>query len=211
MPTIKILRTGTFTAMGGKPVTFTENDLETAAFAYNQTGHKAPIVLGHPKDDQPVYGWVDRLSSAHGFLFAEVGRVAESLVQAVRARRYANVSAAMHAPLAKDNPAPGSWYLKHVGLLGSMPPAIKGLGRVEFAEGLDSRDWLIGPAEFADAGLLTGHPGALPAPQQTTVEFACPDGLSADADRLRIHQAALRYQHAHGVGYLEAVRTVVGR
>ncbi|MBS4015396.1 MAG: hypothetical protein KGZ86_03065 [Candidatus Latescibacteria bacterium] len=208
MPTIKIFRAGTFTASSGHAITISENDLAATAFHYNNSKHKAPIVLGHPENDLPAYGWVDRLRVSYGFMLAEVGNLADSLVQAVRDGRYKHVSASFHGPQAKANPAPGAWFLKHVGVLGAVPPAVKGLGPVSFAEGFEVRQ-LIGMAELTEARVLAGAQGAFLPSRCETVTFACPAGLRADVGRLKLHQAALDYQHAHRVDYIEAVRAIV--
>lgn len=211
MPTIKIFRAGTFTASSGRTITISENDLAAAAFHYNNSNHKAPIVLGHPEDDLPAYGWVDRLSISYGFMLADVGMLAESLVSAVRAGRYRNVSASFHGPQAKANPAPGTWFLKHVGLLGAVPPAVKGLGHVRFSDGFRGQQLPIGAAEFTEAGALSDVSGTCQPVHSATADFACPVGLHVDMDRLKIHQAALDYQRAHRVDYIEAVRKLLAK
>ena len=52
----------------------------------------------------------------------------------MEAGRYKHVSAAFYAPDSPRNPKPGVYYLRHVGALGAVPPSIKGLGPLTFAE-----------------------------------------------------------------------------
>lgn len=208
MPTIKILRAGTFIDMHGRAISFSENDLATTAMMYNSAKHPAPIVLGHPQDDLPVYGWVESLTSNNGALLANVDKLSPDLVAAVRAGRYKKLSASFHHPNHPKNPAKGAFSLKHVGMLGASTPAVNGLGHVSFAEGVDGQSLLFGAAEFADAGLWAGLPSMHETAQQAPAEFACAPGFTTDPANLKIHQAALRYQHANGVEYLAAVAAV---
>ena len=69
---IEIARTGTFTDSAGRPQTFTEDDLEAIAHAYDPAKRDAPLVFGHPKTDAaPAFGWAARLRAENGKLFAQ--------------------------------------------------------------------------------------------------------------------------------------------
>lgn len=175
---------------------------------YNSAGHIAPVVLGHPKDDRPALAWVESLSSCSGALIANVGKLSPALVEAVRGGRYKYLSASFHSPDSPGNPGKGAWYLKHVGMLGAHPPAVKGLGPVAFADGACRQPVMFGKTEFSEAGLWAGLPGTHEIPQQAAVEFCCASGFTADPASLKIHRAALIYQCAHGVPYLDAVRRI---
>jgi hypothetical protein len=52
----------------------------------------------------------------------------------VSKRHFKSVSASFYTPTAPNNPTPGKWHLRHVGLLGAVPPAVKGLRALSFAE-----------------------------------------------------------------------------
>lgn len=209
MVTIQIFRAGTHTTSAGQPIKFSENDLAITAHMYNRSEHKAPIVLGHPKDDLPALGWIESLAVCSGALIANVSKLSPALVEAVRGGRYKYLSASFHSPDSNGNPGKGAWFLKHVGMLGAHPPAVKGMGAVFFAEWLKGQSLLVTPAEFADPGLWAGSLDVHEIPQHAPVEFRCPPGYTADPASLKTHQAALRYQYAHGVTYLEAVAVVV--
>lgn len=131
---IHIFKAGTFRAMDGRTLAFTEADLRASAAAYSPAVHEAPIVVGHPLADAPAYGWVKSVafSDADG-LTASPDQVEPAFAELVRAGRFKKISASFYEPHAPNNPAPGVWYLKHVGFLGAQPPALKGLRSVQFA------------------------------------------------------------------------------
>ena len=87
-----------------------------------------PLVLGHPKDDSPAYGWTEAVRKTVrdgvAYLEAKVGDLAPEIVEMVKAGRYRNRSAAFY----KDG------RLRHIGLLGAVPPAVKGLAPLAFGE-----------------------------------------------------------------------------
>jgi len=71
MKTIPIFRPGRHVSSGGAELEFTEADLEKSIAAYDPELHEAPIVVGHPKDNRPAYGWVSSISFAAGEVVAE--------------------------------------------------------------------------------------------------------------------------------------------
>ncbi|MEO5336878.1 MAG: hypothetical protein H7841_08290 [Magnetospirillum sp. WYHS-4] len=131
---IQILRPGTYTGMGGNTVTFTAADLAAMEGAYDPLKHKAPLCLGHPRHDDPAVGWVGSVRLADGVLTVDPEWVEPDVAAAVRAGRYRHVSAAVYLADAPNNPTPGKPYLRHVGILGAMAPAVKGLKPLELAE-----------------------------------------------------------------------------
>lgn len=120
--------------MSGQQLSFSEGDLAAAAAAYNPELHEAPLVVGHPKSELPAWGWVKGLSADGVGLFAEPHQVNAEFEEQVKAGAYKKVSAAFYTPDHPHNPAPGVFYLRHVGFLGAQPPAVKGLKGIEFAE-----------------------------------------------------------------------------
>lgn len=135
--TIEIFRAGTHLSMEGQDITFTNQDIASIAAAYNtysKTGYGAPLCLGHPATNGPSYGDTAGLISKDGKLFALVNPDNE-LTSMVRSGHYKKVSAAFYRPGESSNPAgTGAWYLRHIGFLGSQPPAVKGLAQLEFME-----------------------------------------------------------------------------
>lgn len=141
----EVFRAGTHVDASGRRVTITEADLAAIAAAYNPALHEAPIVVGHPADDAPAYGWIERLQAEGGTLRAVPRQVEPRFAELVRGGRYKKVSIALYGPDAPGNPAKGGWYLRHVGFLGAQPPAVKGLKAVQFAGGDE------GVVEFAES------------------------------------------------------------
>lgn len=73
--TIEIFRAGTHTAMEGQEISFSDEDIDSIAAAYNgyhRAGYGAPLCLGHPASNGPAYGETAGLISKNGRLFALV-------------------------------------------------------------------------------------------------------------------------------------------
>lgn len=141
---IQALTPGAHTDSNGVRVQFSEADLQGIAEAYDPAVHEAPYVIGHPTMDAPAYGWARRFVVQDGVLLAEGDQVDEALVGMVKRGAFKKVSLSLYGPTARNNPKPGTWYPRHVGFLGAMPPAIKGLKSVQFSEDED------GIHEFSD-------------------------------------------------------------
>lgn len=134
-PSIEIFRAGRHVDMAGREIEFTREDLAELASSYDPTVHEAPVVVGHPKTNAPAYGWVKRLTLDGDVLKAELGQLDPAFAELVEAGRYKKRSASFWLPKSRGNPTPGRLALKHVGFLGAVPPAVKGLKDVEFADG----------------------------------------------------------------------------
>lgn len=147
---IEVFKAGKHRAVDGKVYVFSEADVAAIAASYDPALQSGPIVLGHPKTDDPAWGWVKGLSAEGGRLFADLEKVDPAFAEGVEAGRYRYVSSAFYGPADDRNPKPGAWYLRHVGFLGAQPPAVKGL-QVAFTE--PPADSLVAFATV-DAGLL---------------------------------------------------------
>jgi hypothetical protein len=104
--------------------------IDKAVAAFSAAKHEPPLVVGHPKDNGPAYGWTEALKSAVQLdgtkvLLAKFKDVMPEFEELVRAGRYKKRSAAFYPD--------GS--LRHVGFLGAVPPAVKGLADLQFDEG----------------------------------------------------------------------------
>lgn len=62
MSAIHIFKAGTHTDMHGTKLPFTQSDLAACVKAYDPSVHEAPLVIGHPKTEDPAWGWVKSLS-----------------------------------------------------------------------------------------------------------------------------------------------------
>ncbi len=133
---IEVFRTGTFTPMGGRPISFSAEDLKAIADNYDFANSPAPIVVGHPKTNDPAFGWAEGFTfdEKRGVLSAELKDIEPAFADAVSKGRYKKVSLSFFSPMSSSNPKPGSYYPKHIGFLGAMPPAVSGLKPVSFAE-----------------------------------------------------------------------------
>lgn len=135
MQAFEIFKTGKHTAANGVTLEFGEDMLKQAVVAYDPALHEAPIVVGHPKDNGPAYGWIKSLSfTEDGMIVANPDQVDADFAEMVEAGRFKKRSASWYLPDSPSNPKPGTLYLRHVGFLGAQPPAIKGLKDVSFGE-----------------------------------------------------------------------------
>ncbi|MDF0606637.1 peptidase [Neisseriaceae bacterium TC5R-5] len=134
---IHIFKPGRHVTMAGDIIEFSEADVAATAQAYNPALHEAPLVLGHPKTDDPAQGWVQSLLATERGLFAAPRDIEAAFAEQLGQRRYGKVSAKFYAPDAASNPVPGVWYLRHVGFLGATPPGVKGLDNPAFAASED--------------------------------------------------------------------------
>ena len=124
---IEIARTGTFEDSAGRLRTFTAGDLDAIARSYDPAKRDAPLTFGHPQTDKaPAYGWVEKLKSEGGRLYANFSQVPEQVRDLVAKGHYRHVSMSLMPDLVT---------LRHVALLGAEQPAIDGLAAVEFADG----------------------------------------------------------------------------
>ncbi|MCK9210343.1 MAG: hypothetical protein M0P61_05835 [Ignavibacteriaceae bacterium] len=123
----EILKTGSFTNSQGKEVNFSQSDLEKIASSYDPTISEAPIVIGHPKSNDPAYGWIDSLNVNGDKLIASASKIVPEFLNAVKEGLFKKRSVSLNP----DN------SLRHVGFLGAALPAVKGLADLQFE---DSRE-----------------------------------------------------------------------
>lgn len=150
MKRIPIFRAGKHTPTSGQAIDFSADALRAAVAAYDPSLHEAPIVVGHPQDNHPAYGWVKALeyNETTGEVDAIPHQVDANFQEMAMAGRFKKRSASWYLPDAPANPKPGALYLRHVGFLGAQPPAVKGLRDVSFADGE------AGVVEFADTNFV---------------------------------------------------------
>lgn len=119
----EIFKTGRHTDGAGNTREWTEDDLSKIANSYNPQVHEAPVVIGHPKDNAPAYGWVSALKKKGGVLYATFKDLVPEFVDAVKKGLYKKRSISLYPDMS----------LRHIGFLGAVPPAIKGLKDVNFS------------------------------------------------------------------------------
>lgn len=172
MTQIEIFKAGKRYDANGVLKDITVADLEKTVAAYNPEYHEAPLVIGHPKSNNPAWGWVKGLSLEGDVLKADVDEVDAEFAEMVKDGKFKKVSAVFYLPDSPNNPHKGVLSLRHVGFLGAMPPAVKGLKQVEFAEddlfvefsdwGQASlfarmREWIIGKFGIEEADKALPH------------------------------------------------------
>ena len=102
--------------------------IEKAISSFNTEEHEPPVVIGHPKENAPAYGWVSGLKkemkNGMAVLLAKFKDVIPEFEEMVKKGMFKKRSASFY-PDGK---------LRHVGFLGAVPPAVKGLAEIGFSE-----------------------------------------------------------------------------
>jgi hypothetical protein len=106
---------------------FTEDDVQQIMDNYRPEESEAPLVIGHPENEDKAYGWVEALKREGAKLLAKFKQVAPEFVEAVNQGRYKKVSVRLRK---KEN----GWNLIHVGFLGAARPQVEGLKTISFSE-----------------------------------------------------------------------------
>lgn len=121
---IEIFSAGRHTDSSGATADFTEQQLDELVSTHNAE-HPAPLVIGHPKTDDPAYGWTAQLKRAGDKLLAKFSQVHDAVSNAAKQGSYRNRS-------IKIKQTDKGLKLVHVGLLGAVPPAVEGLKPIAF-------------------------------------------------------------------------------
>lgn len=134
----EIFRTGVYKDAEGNDISYTEADLDTMVKKFMEAENPmVPIVVGHPKDNSPAFGWVESLKREGGKLYAAFKDVAQEFAEAVNNGRYKNRSISHYPDL----------MLRHIGFLGAMPPKVKGMEPFTFSD--DNKDVIM--LEFSES------------------------------------------------------------
>ena len=106
--------------------------IDKAVESFSPGYHEPPVVVGHPKDNSPAFGWVEGVKKAAqqlkdgttvNMLMAKFKDVVPEFASAVQQGLYKKRSASFYP----------DGRLRHVGFLGGMPPAVKGLADLKFS------------------------------------------------------------------------------
>lgn len=194
MTLIEIFKAGKRPDAHGTVVEITPADLQQAVDAYDVAYHEAPAVIGHPTMEAPAYAWVKGLQLDGDVLKAELDQVHPEFAEMVTDGRFKKVSASFYLANSPDNPKQGSLYLRHVGFLGAMPPAVKGLRNPEFSESEQGIvDFCEEATTQATAAPATINPTQTE-PTQGEPEMSAID--TAELDRLRAENQQLKDENA---------------
>jgi hypothetical protein len=123
----EIFKTGKHTSDKGIQKEYSLDDLNFIAQSYKPDEDEAPIVIGHPIDNSPAYGWVSSLEvTEDGKLVADAPaeKLHPDFLNAVQEGRYKKRSISL-TPEGK---------LRHIGFLGGAAPAVKGLADIQFSQ-----------------------------------------------------------------------------
>ncbi|WP_337871615.1 hypothetical protein [Ignavibacterium sp.] len=119
-----IFKTGKHTDSNGITKDWTEADIDNIVSSYDPSKHEAPIVIGHPKDNSPAFGWIDKLKRIGDTLYALPRQLVNDFVEMINKGMFKKRSISLYP----------DGTLRHVGFLGATPPAVKGLPDVEFKD-----------------------------------------------------------------------------
>ncbi len=114
---IAVFKTGRHTDSKGSVREWTDGDLDNIAAKYDPKTHEAPVVIGHPKDNAPAYGWVESLKRTGDTLWAEIKPTVAEFAGWLKAGLFKKRSISLYPDMS----------LRHIGFLGAQPPAVKGL------------------------------------------------------------------------------------
>jgi len=168
----EILKTGTFTSANGVEKEFTLSDLEQIASSYDPSLSEAPIVIGHPKTNDPAFGWIDSLKVSGDKLIASAKQIVPEFMESLKNGLFKKRSVSL---------TPDS-YLRHVGFLGAELPAVKGLADISFSE-----DVLLDDSfEFSEEAILSNKQN------EPSNDFSEP--LSLVLETLKNIQSTLEHQ-----------------
>jgi hypothetical protein len=128
---VEVLKVGTFRDMHGRDIPITRDDLTELAASYDPGRYRAPVVIGHPRLDDPAWGTIERFEVEGDSLFAVEGHVDAQFAAFRDAGRFAERSLSFFLPDHPNNPTPGKKHPKHCGWLGGAAPAVPGLARLQ--------------------------------------------------------------------------------
>jgi len=123
---VEAFEAGEQTDAEGQTASWSEKDLDDIASKANaQIATKPiPVVIGHPKDSSPAYGWVEKVKRVGSKLRMKLSELNPSFVEALKSGAYKGRSISLY----DDN------KVRHLGFLGGAQPAITGLQPFSFNE-----------------------------------------------------------------------------
>ena len=119
----EIFKTGSHTSDKGITRDYSLDDLNFIAKSYDPVVQEAPIVIGHPVDSSPAYGWVESLKVVGDRLIAKAKDLIPEFKEALSNKLYKKRSISLDS----------EGKLRHIGFLGGALPAVKGLADIQFS------------------------------------------------------------------------------
>lgn len=120
----EVFKAGKHTDANGNTKDWSTEDLDKIVAKFNEKKPQVPCVIGHPKVDNPAYGWVENFKREGQSLYAAYKSVVPQFAEWVNNGLYPNRSISLYEDLTP----------RHIGFLGAVPPAVKGLEPYQFSE-----------------------------------------------------------------------------
>ncbi|MBE2190187.1 MAG: hypothetical protein IAE98_12055 [Candidatus Kapabacteria bacterium] len=126
---IEIFKAGLHVDSNGIERNFDAEMLDKISAKYNQMveldrNSESPIVKGHPKNDSPAVGWINKLCRRGEKLLGQAQFIADNILDELKSGAFKNVSVSLGTDLE----------LRHVALLGAANPAVKGLDALKYSD-----------------------------------------------------------------------------
>ncbi|MBK7380295.1 MAG: hypothetical protein IPJ03_15130 [Ignavibacteriales bacterium] len=137
----EIFKTGSHTSDKGITKDYSLDDLNFIAQSYEPSVQEAPIVIGHPVDSSPAYGWVESLKVVGDRLIAKAKDLIPEFKEALLNKLYKKRSISLDS----------EGKLRHIGFLGGALPAVKGLADIQFSD--ENTNTIEFSTESSDASL----------------------------------------------------------
>ena len=119
---VEIFEGGNQTDSRGREKYYSTSDLDRIVNAYDPGRRKAPLVFGHPEHDDPAFGMIEHVKRVGKKILAKFKQVPSVVADLVENGHYPSRSVSLRSD--------GS--IRHVGLLGAVPPAVAGLAEMKF-------------------------------------------------------------------------------
>jgi hypothetical protein len=136
---INIFKTGIHTSSNGIKREWKLEDLQQLVDNFN-SDDRVPLVVGHPKENSPAFGWISDLKIESGNLFAKFTDLHDGFKEAVKQGLYRNRSVSI-------GKTENGFKLFHLGWLGGVLPAVEGLDPVKYNSDIELDTYVIPVAQ----------------------------------------------------------------
>lgn len=172
---IEVFKTGVQKDSKGREINFNPEDLDLIAQNYNESiisdpSKEAPLVKGHPKDDAPALAWVETLARRKDKLLAKLKNLSSETAKELKEKKFNKVSISLYP----------NKNLRHIGLLGAVQPAVKGLEPISFSqysldlkekEDIEKKYRIKEFKDFAEKLIADGNSFITPSDRESVIDF----------------------------------------
>lgn len=200
---LHLARPGSFIDMHGQAVDLPPALLAALAASYDPARYAAPLVIGHPKINGPAFGHLASVEVTADGLFGIPADVDPFFADAVRSQKYPQRSLSFWPADHPSSPTPGQPYIRHLGVLGAVPPAIPGLRGADLA----AADEAVTQIDFTAPASASASPPEDPSmPDLDPVALAAQVAdLAAKTQQLADREAALAAREATAAAHAAAL------